>query len=76
MSVFWFFLVVFSCQVWLQHLSKIFDLQSSCCLLLPSLPSWIPLLLNIPFLSVDCPLAPSAHLSIVFVGFCCCWFLG
>jgi hypothetical protein len=23
-------------QVWLQHLSKIFDLQSSCCLLLPS----------------------------------------
>jgi hypothetical protein len=26
----------FFCQVWLQHLSKILDLQSSCCLLLPS----------------------------------------
>jgi hypothetical protein len=31
-----FFLVVFFCQVWLQCLSKIFDLQSSRCLLLPS----------------------------------------
>jgi hypothetical protein len=30
------FLVVFSCQVWLQHLSKIFDLGISCCLLPPS----------------------------------------
>jgi hypothetical protein len=26
----------FLCQVWLQHLSKIFDLWSSCCLLPPS----------------------------------------
>jgi hypothetical protein len=26
----------FFCQVWLQHLSKIFDLWSSHCLLLPS----------------------------------------
>jgi hypothetical protein len=33
---FWFFLVLFFCQVWLQHLSKIFDLRSSHCLLLPS----------------------------------------
>jgi hypothetical protein len=31
-----FFLVVFLCQVWLQHLSKIFDLWSSCYLLPPS----------------------------------------
>jgi hypothetical protein len=28
-SSWWFF----SCQVWLQHLSKVFDLWSSCCLL-------------------------------------------
>jgi hypothetical protein len=33
---FWFFLVLFMCQVWLQNLSKIFDLQSSCYLLLHS----------------------------------------
>jgi hypothetical protein len=33
---FWFFLVLFSCQVWLQHLSKIFDFWSSCCLVLHS----------------------------------------
>jgi hypothetical protein len=33
---FWFFLVLFFCQVWLQHLSKIFDLWRSCCLLLHS----------------------------------------
>jgi hypothetical protein len=33
---FCFFLVVFFCQVWLQHLSKIFDYWSSCCLLPPS----------------------------------------
>jgi hypothetical protein len=33
---FWFFLVLFSCQVWLQYLSKIFDLWSSHCLLLHS----------------------------------------
>jgi hypothetical protein len=35
-SKFWFFLGLFFCQVWLQHLSKIFDLQSSHCLLLHS----------------------------------------
>jgi hypothetical protein len=35
-SEFWFFLAAFFYQVWLQHLSKIFDLRSSCCLLLPS----------------------------------------
>jgi hypothetical protein len=33
---FWFFLVLFFCHVWLQHLSKIFDFWSSCCLLLHS----------------------------------------
>jgi hypothetical protein len=33
---FCFFLVFFFCQVLLQHLSKIFDLRSSCCLLPPS----------------------------------------
>jgi hypothetical protein len=33
---FCFFLVVFFCQVWLQSLSKIFDLWSSCCLHPPS----------------------------------------
>jgi hypothetical protein len=32
----WFFLVLFFCQVWLQHLSKIFDLRSSHCVFLPS----------------------------------------
>jgi hypothetical protein len=35
-SKFWFFLVLFFCQVWLQHLSKSFDLQSSCCQLMHS----------------------------------------
>jgi hypothetical protein len=35
-SEFCFFLVFFFCQVWLQHLSKTFYLQSSCWLLLPS----------------------------------------
>jgi hypothetical protein len=30
---FCFFLFFFFCQLWLQHLSKSFDLQSSCCLL-------------------------------------------
>jgi hypothetical protein len=33
---FWLFLVLFFCQVLLHHLSKIFDLQSSHCLLLNS----------------------------------------
>jgi hypothetical protein len=33
---FCFFWWVFFCQVWLQYLSKIFDLRSSCCLLPPS----------------------------------------
>jgi hypothetical protein len=33
---FWFFLFFFYCQGWLQCLSKIFDLWSSCCLLLHS----------------------------------------
>jgi hypothetical protein len=33
---FWFFLVLYLCQGWLQLLSKIFDLQSSHCLLLLS----------------------------------------
>jgi hypothetical protein len=37
LSRYWFFLLFFlSCQKWLQHLSKIFELQSSCCLLLHS----------------------------------------
>jgi hypothetical protein len=35
-SKFWLFLVLFFCEVWLQCLSKIFDLQSSRCLLLHS----------------------------------------
>jgi hypothetical protein len=35
-SEFCFFLVVFFCQVWLQSLSKMFDLLSSRCLLPPS----------------------------------------
>jgi hypothetical protein len=36
MLKFWFFLVLFFCWEWLQHLSKIFDLWRSCCLLLHS----------------------------------------
>jgi hypothetical protein len=35
-SKFWFFLVLYFCQVWLHHLRKIFDLRSSHCLLLHS----------------------------------------
>jgi hypothetical protein len=46
-SEFCFFLVFFFCQVWLQHLSKIFDLQSSCCLLPPSITILDPLRLKI-----------------------------
>jgi hypothetical protein len=36
-GVLWFFLVIFFCHVWLQRLSNIFDLWSSCCVLLPSI---------------------------------------
>jgi hypothetical protein len=35
-SGFWFFLEFFSWQVWFQHLSKVFDIWSSHCLLLLS----------------------------------------
>jgi hypothetical protein len=36
MSKFWFFLLLYFCQVWLQHLSEVLESQSSCCLLLCS----------------------------------------
>jgi hypothetical protein len=59
-SDFCFFLVVLFCQVWLQCLSKIFDLRSSFCLLPPSshhLGS--PLTILIDFLSTLHPEATS-----------------